>query len=92
MRKPWSQSDSDTLKRMAGSGYSDAEIARHMSRDVKLIGKKRRGMKIERGISDAMLRALRRVNARRTVARNEMTGRNRTGFPNITKEANDGRC
>ena len=67
-RRPWSPSDSDTLKRMAGSGYSDAEIARHMNRDVKMVGKKRRGMNIDRGISDAMVRALRRVNARRTVA------------------------
>lgn len=69
-RRPWSPSDSDTLKRMASSGYSDAEIARHMNRDVKMVGKKRRGMNIDRGISDAMVRALRRVNARRTVAVN----------------------
>jgi len=29
---------------------------------------------------------------REYLARNEMTGRNRAGFPNITKEANDGCC
>tara|TARA_R110000868_G_scaffold411706_1_gene707773 strand:- start:13417 stop:13650 length:234 start_codon:yes stop_codon:yes gene_type:complete len=77
---------------MAGSGASDAEIARHMGRDVKLVGRKRREIGVERGISEAMLRMLRRVNARRTVARNEMTEPHRGGFPNITKEANDGRC
>jgi hypothetical protein len=50
---------------MAGSGASDREISRHMGRGVKLIGRKRRDLGIERGVSPALAAMLARMSGRK---------------------------
>jgi hypothetical protein len=50
---------------MAGSGASDREIAGHMGRGVKLIGRKRRALGIERGVSPALAAMLARMSGRK---------------------------
>ncbi len=67
--RPWSADDTAILRRMASSGYSDGEIAAHLGRERTQVCRKRAELKIERGVSVALVSALRRVNARRTVAR-----------------------
>lgn len=80
--KIWTGEDTATLKRLANAGYSDAEIAAHMGRDAKVIGRKRREMRIERGISAALMAALRRVNIRE---RKEMTQRRSLALSNVAQ-------
>ena len=63
--RPWSLAYTATLTRMAGSGASDREISRHMGRGVKLIGRKRRDLGIERGVSPALAAMLARMSGRK---------------------------
>ena len=63
--KPWTLEDTQTLRRMAGAGYSDAEIGRHLSRDRDVIGRKRRAAQIGAGMSPALTMMMARINARR---------------------------
>jgi hypothetical protein len=63
--RPWSHGDTATLTRMAGSGASDREIAGHMGRGVKMIGRKRRALGIERGVSPALAAMLARMSGRK---------------------------
>ena len=49
-RAPWTPQDEATLRDLTGEGRTDAQIAAHMARDVKLIGKKRRALNIDRGV------------------------------------------
>jgi hypothetical protein len=63
--RTWTADDTATLTRMAGSGASDREIARHMNRGVKLIGRKRRDLGIERGVSPALAAMLARTSGRK---------------------------
>lgn len=69
--KPWSPDDTATLKRMAGAGYSDGEIAEHMKRDRDLIGRKRREMGICPGVSPALAMMMARINSRRFRLQNQ---------------------
>ncbi len=64
----WSQDESATMRRMAEAGYTDGEIARHLGRDRPFICRKRNQLRIERGFSPGMLKALARVNMRRRMA------------------------
>lgn len=50
-RAPWTLEDGATLWRLAGEGHSDCEIAAHLNRDVKLIGRKRRELNVDRGVA-----------------------------------------
>lgn len=47
-RSPWTPQDEVTVRDLTGEGRTDAQIAASMSRDVKLIGKKRRTLNIDR--------------------------------------------
>lgn len=51
LRAPWTQKDEATLRDLTGEGRTDAQIAAHMARDVKLIGRKRRALNIDRGVA-----------------------------------------
>ena len=64
-KRTWSVDDTAQLRRMAGAGASDGEIARDMDRDVKLIGRKRRNLGIERGVSASLAAMLARLSGRR---------------------------
>lgn len=46
MRKPWSPSDSDTLKRLSALGLDDTQIADRLGFCVKTICRKRHEMQI----------------------------------------------
>jgi len=50
-RAPWTPEDDATLWRLAGEGHSACEIAAHLNRDVKLIGRKRRELNVDRGVA-----------------------------------------
>lgn len=63
--RAWTPDDTATLKRMAGAGYGDAEIAQHINRDRDVIGAKRRALSIRPGLSPALTAAMARINARR---------------------------
>lgn len=63
--REWTGDDDSTLKRMAGAGYTDAEIAEHMKRDRDLIGRKRRDLKLRPGTPPALIAAMARINTRR---------------------------
>ena len=67
-RRPWTPSDSATLRRMASAGYSDGEIARHLGRDRPFICRKRQSLCISRGVSPAMIAMMARVQMRRRLA------------------------
>jgi hypothetical protein len=65
-RTPWTPQDDATLRDLTGEGRTDAQIAAHMARDVKLIGKKRRALCIDRGVPPAFAALMARVNSRRS--------------------------
>ena len=65
-RAPWTSQDEATLRDLTGEGRTDAQIAAHMARDVKLIGKKRRALNIDRGVPPALAALMARYNARRS--------------------------
>lgn len=65
MRRPWTTAETGTLRRMAQAGYSDAEIAEHISRDRCVVRRKRVDMGIRPGISPALTAMMARINARR---------------------------
>lgn len=67
-RRPWSQEDSATLRRMAQAGYSDGEIASHLGRDRTCILRKRQRLRISPGLPPAMIAMLARINMRRRLA------------------------
>lgn len=68
-RAPWTPEDDATLWRLAGEGHSDCEIAAHLNRDVKLIGKKRREMNVDRGVPQALAALMARISTRRRLER-----------------------
>ena len=72
--RTWSPSDTATLRRMAGSGASDAEIASHMGRCAALVCRKRREAGIERGVSPALASMMSRISARRRRERHDGEG------------------
>lgn len=65
-RTPWTAQDEATLRDLTGEGRTDAQIAASMARDVKLIGKKRRALNIDRGVPQALAALMARVNSRRS--------------------------
>lgn len=68
-RTPWTRDDEATLRGLTGSGMTDGEIAAQMDRDVKLIGRKRRALNIDRGVPADLSAMLARVGARARAAR-----------------------
>lgn len=64
-KRPWTQDDTDTVRRMASAGYSDAEIGRHLGRGRDIVGRKRRALSIGAGMSGALVAMMARINARR---------------------------
>jgi hypothetical protein len=64
----WTPDHTATLKRMAGAGYSDGEIARHLGFCRETVTRRRAASRIERGMSLAMIAMLARVNMRRRMA------------------------
>ena len=66
--RPWSPEATATLKRMAGAGYTDGEIARHLGRDRTCILRKRQRLRINPGLPPAMIAMLARINMRRRLA------------------------
>ncbi len=67
--RPWTSDDDATLRREVASGRGDDEIARHMDRHPKLIGRKRRDMELARGLSPIYVAMMARLNLRRRMAR-----------------------
>jgi hypothetical protein len=65
-RSPWTPQDDATLRDLTGEGRTDAQIAAQMARDVKLIGRKRRALDIDRGVPPALAALMARYNARRS--------------------------
>lgn len=65
-RTPWTRQDEATLRDLTGEGRTDAQIAATMARDVKLIGRKRRALGIDRGVPPALAALMARVNSRRS--------------------------
>ena len=65
-RSPWTSQDEATLRDLTGEGRTDAQIAAKMARDVKLIGRKRRALCIDRGVPPALAALMARVNGRRS--------------------------
>lgn len=65
-RAPWTPQDEAILRDLTGEGRTDAQIAAHMARDVKLIGRKRRALNIDRGVPPALAALMARVNSRRS--------------------------
>lgn len=63
-RTPWTPEDEATLRDLSGSGRTDGEIASQMARDVKLIGRKRRALNIDRGVPAGLSAMLARLGAR----------------------------
>ncbi|TAJ96987.1 MAG: hypothetical protein EPO10_30465 [Reyranella sp.] len=68
-RTPWTPQDDATVRLLASDGWTDAEIASHLHRDVKLIGKKRRDLCIPRGVTPELAAMMGRVNTRNRNAR-----------------------
>lgn len=68
-RRGWTPTDDAEVNRLASDGWTDAEIASHLNRDVKLIGRKRRDMNIARGVPPAQAAMMSRVNTRNRGAR-----------------------
>ena len=68
--RPWGPDDAAELRRLARSGMTDVEIGERMRRDVKLIGRKRRALGIERGVSPTMCAMLGRIKVRRRLGEN----------------------
>ena len=66
--RTWTPDHTATLKRMAGAGYSDGEIAQHLGFCRETVTRRRASLHIERGISAAMIAMLARVNMRRRMA------------------------
>lgn len=66
--KPWTAAHTATLKRMAGAGYTDGEIAQHLGFCRETVTRRRAALHIERGMSAAMIAMLARVNMRRRLA------------------------
>lgn len=68
MTRTWTPDDTATLKRMAGAGYSDGEIAKHLLRDKSAVTRKRNALHVSPGVSPAMIASLARINLRRRMA------------------------
>jgi IS30 family transposase len=64
--RPWTAADRATLRQMAGAGYSDAEIARHLGRDRRTVCDTRARLGIRPGISPAVVAMMARLHRRRT--------------------------
>ena len=66
--RPWTADDTATVRRMAGAGYSDGEIAQHLGFCRETVTRRRAAFHIERGMNLAMIAMLARVNLRRRMA------------------------
>ena len=66
--RTWTADDTATLRRMAGAGYSDGEIASYLGFARETVTRRRATMHIGRGMSAAMIAMLARVNMRRRLA------------------------
>ena len=66
--RTWTPEDSARLRRMAGAGYSDGEIARHLGFCRETVTRRRAAQRIQRGMTAAMIAMLARVNMRRRLA------------------------
>ena len=66
--RTWTPDDSARLRRMAGAGYSDGEIARHLGFCRETVTRRRAAQRIQRGMTAAMIAMLARVNMRRRLA------------------------
>lgn len=65
----WTADEVATLRRLAASGHSDVEIARHMKRQPKTVGQRRRALAIAPGHDPAANAMMARLNKRRHDAR-----------------------
>lgn len=65
----WTVDELATLRRLAVSGHSDVEIARHMNRHPKTVGYRRRVLAIQSGHDPAVNTMMARLNKRRQDAR-----------------------
>ncbi|MDI1262904.1 MAG: hypothetical protein PS018_06570 [bacterium] len=65
----WTADEVATLRRLAASGHSDVEIARHMKRHPKTVGQRRRALAIGPGHDPAANAMMARLNKRRQDAR-----------------------
>lgn len=65
----WTVDEVATLRRLAASGYSDVEIARHMKRRPKTVGKRRRVLAIQSNHNATVNTMIARLNKRRQDAR-----------------------
>lgn len=63
--RAWTPDDTAKLRRLAASGMTDGEIGRALNRDTKCVGRKRREIGIERGMSRDLRTMLARLNMRR---------------------------
>lgn len=52
--RPWTAADTATLRRMAGAGYSDGEIARHLSRQREVVCRHRAALGLRTGYRPAL--------------------------------------
>ncbi len=67
--RSWGADDTAELRRLVGSGMTDAQIADRMGRERSLIGRKRREHRIEPGLSSGHRAILARINIRRIMRR-----------------------
>jgi DNA-binding NarL/FixJ family response regulator len=65
----WTVDELATLRRLAASGYSDVEIARHMKRHPKTVGYRRRVLAIQSAHNTTANAMIARLNKRRLDAR-----------------------
>ena len=61
----WTADVDATIMRMAKGGYSDAEIAKHISRNADVVSRRRRQLGLPRNLS--IQRMLCRLNIRRAL-------------------------
>lgn len=67
--RPWTDSDTAQLRRLAAAGGNDAAIADAMGRDRPFIVRKRAALGIDRGQSASITAVIARLNMRRRLAR-----------------------
>lgn len=65
LARKWTADEEATLRRMAGAGYSDGEIARHLCRQREVVCRHRIALGIRPGFRPALGLLMARINARR---------------------------